>query len=323
MATASTQSPAEFERIAVLLPCYNEEVTIAGVVGDFRAALPTADIYVFDNHSKDDTALVAARAGAIVVASPRRGKGNVVRHMFETVEADVYVMADGDGTYPAHMAGELIRVLKESKAEMVVGTRLAQHQPGSFRALHEFGNKFIARLISVLFSASVTDILSGYRVFDSHFVRTLHLRSTGFEIETELTLQALVKNRAIAEVAVPYGERPAGSYSKLNTFSDGVLVFKAVFLIFKDYKPLMFFSCVSGVCFVLGLVAGWYPIGDYVKTRYVDHVPLALLAAALEVLAVLFLGIGLILNAITKFHVENQELLGNLYRRAGGDRNQH
>ena len=325
MTATSTRAPAEFERerrVAVVLPCYNEQVTIAGVVADFRAALPTADIYVFDNNSDDDTARVAAGAGAIVVASPRRGKGNVVRHMFEFVEADIYVMADGDGTYPAHMARELIRVLEDSNADMVVGTRLKAHRPGSFRRLHEFGNRLIARVISVLFSASLTDVLSGYRVFDGYFVRALHLRSSGFEIETEMTLQALVRDGVIKEVPIPYGERPEGSHSKLNTFSDGALVFKAVFLIFKDYKPLMFFSCVSAVCFVLGLVAGWYPIGDYVKTRYVSHVPLALLAAVLEVLAVLFLGIGLILNAITKFHVENQELIGNLYRRVGNGRKQ-
>jgi hypothetical protein len=198
---------------------------------------------------------------------------------------------------------------------MVVGTRLRDYAPRSFRALHGFGNRLISRLISILFSAPVSDVLSGYRVLDRHFINTLYLQSSGFEIETEMTLQALVKHRVIKEVPIRYGERPAGSHSKLNTFSDGALVFKALFIIFKDYKPLVFFSCVSGLCFVLGLAAGWYPIIDYVHTRYVSHVPLALLAAALEVLAVLFLGIGLILNAIKRFHMESQELVGNLFRR--------
>jgi glycosyltransferase involved in cell wall biosynthesis len=308
------------QKIAVLLPCFNEEATIGKVVADFRRALPGADVFVFDNVSDDDTARVAAEAGAVVVRSPRRGKGNVVRHMFETVEADVYVMADGDDTYPAQASVELIRVLLETKADMVVGTRLQEHAQGAFRALHEFGNKFISKLISVLFSAPVTDVLSGYRVLNRDFVNTLYLKSSGFEIETEITLQALVKNRVIQEVPVRYGERPAGSHSKLSTFSDGALILRGVLLVFRDYKPLVFFSCVSGVCFVLGLVAGWYPVSDYARTQFVSHVPLALLAAALEVLAVLFFGIGLILNAIARFHIESQGMVGNLIRRLGRDR---
>jgi glycosyltransferase involved in cell wall biosynthesis len=318
-----TESSPEFareRRIVVVLPCYNEEITIARVVADFRAALPAADIYVFDNNSDDDTARLAAAAGAVVVASPRRGKRSVVQHIFRTIDADVYVMADGDGTYPADRAGELIHALESSDADMVVGTRLQSYRPRSFRALHTFGNRLISGMISRLFSARVTDVLSGYRVLDERLVRALRLQSTGFEIETEMTLQTLIRGGVIKEVPVPYGERPAGSHSKLNTFSDGALVFKVVFLIFKDYRPLVFFSGASAVCFLLGLVAGWYPIDDYMRTRFVSHVPLALLAAALEVLAVLFLGIGLILNAITKFHLENQELIRNLSRRQSGPR---
>jgi glycosyltransferase involved in cell wall biosynthesis len=302
------------KKVAVLLPCYNEEVTIGKVVRDFRSALPTADIFVFDNNSSDNTTAIAREAGAIVFQSPKRGKGNVVQHMFRIIDADIYVMADGDDTYPADMAGELIRVLDEADAGMVVGTRLKNHERGAFRASHEFGNKLISKLIALLFSSSVTDVLSGYRVFRESFVRTLHLRSGGFEIETEITLQAIVKNLVIKEVPIRYADRRAGSISKVNTFSDGLQVLKSVFLIFKDYKPLVFFSCMSILCFVLGLVAGWYPIVDYLTTRYVSHVPLALLAAAFEILAVMFLGIGLILNAIKRFHVESQELVGNLYK---------
>jgi len=314
MTGVSTDYAAEaghVPRVAVVLPCYNESVTIGKVVSDFRAALPSATIYVFDNNSHDGTADVATRAGAIVIASPRRGKGNVVQHMLRAVKADILVMADGDGTYPAANATELIQVLRASGADMVVGTRLRDHKKGSFRPLHGAGNRLISRMVSVLFATRLTDVLSGYRVLDGGFARGLRLESSGFEIETEMTLQTLVQGGLIREVSIPYGERPAGSYSKLNTFSDGALVFRVVFLIFKDYRPLLFFSGVSAVCFVLGLLAGWYPIHDYMETRFVSHTPLALLAAALEVLAVLFLGIGLILNAITKFHLETQGLIRN------------
>lgn len=324
MTTTSSQNiheSASGKKVAVLLPCFNEEVTIGKVVNDFRTALPTAEVYVFDNNSSDKTAAVAAEAGAIVVNSPKQGKGNVVQHMFRIVEADIYLMADGDDTYPVDKAGDLIRVLDESDADMVVGTRLKDHERGAFRILHEFGNKLISKLIAVLFSSSVTDVLSGYRAFHEHFVRTLYLKSGGFEIETEITLQAIIKNCVIKEVPIRYANRPPGSISKLNTLSDGMHVLKSVFLIFKDYKPLVFFSCISALCFVLGLIAGWYPIADYLTTRYVSHVPLALLAAALEILAVLFLGIGLILNAIKRFHTESQELVGNLYKLMSRRRN--
>jgi glycosyltransferase involved in cell wall biosynthesis len=323
MSATPRQTPVHVDReetIAVLLPCYNEAATIGKVVADFRAALPTADVYVFDNNSNDDTARVARAAGAVVVPSPKQGKGHVVRHMFASVDAEIYVMADGDDTYPASASPELIQALKTTNADMVVGTRLQNYEPRSFRALHEFGNKLVSKLISVLFSASVTDVLSGYRVFGRPLVRTLYLQAGGFEIETEITLQALVKKRVIREVPVHYGRRPPGSYSKLNTWSDGILVLRSVFLIFRDYKPLAFFSIVSAVCFVLGLIAGWFPIKDYVEIRYVNHVPLALLAAALEVLAVLFLGIGLILNAIKRFHMENQELIAGIFKRVDRER---
>ena len=321
MPDPDSRQSASGAKIAVLLPCYNEEVTIGKVVTDFRTALPSAEVYVFDNNSTDNTAAAAAEAGAVVCRSSKQGKGNVVQHMFRTVEADIYVLADGDDTYPAGMAGELIHTLEESDADMVVGTRLQQHERGAFRILHEFGNKLISKLISTLFRSKVTDVLSGYRVFREHLVRTLYLKSGGFEIETEITLQAIVKDYVIKEVPIRYANRPPGSISKLNTLTDGLHVMKCLFLIFKDYRPLLFFSWVSFLCFILGLAAGWYPIADYLKTRYVSHVPLALLAAALEILAVLFLGIGLILNAITRYHLENHELVGNLYKLMSRNRN--
>jgi glycosyltransferase involved in cell wall biosynthesis len=307
-----TELSSNAARIAVLLPCYNEAITIGKVVADFRRTLPAADIYVFDNNSTDDTAGKAAAAGATVLRSRRQGKGHVVQHMFHVVEADIYVLADGDDTYPAEAAAEMIRILQEADADMVIGTRMENSEPGAFRIMHEFGNRLISKLVSVLFRSPVTDVLSGYRVFREHFARTLYLRSGGFEIETEITLQAIAKSCVIKEIPVTYAVRPPGSISKLNTLTDGLHVLKCVILIFKDYKPLVFFSCMSILSFIFGLAAGWYPVTDYLETRFVSHVPLALLAAALEILAVLFLGIGLILSAIHRYHMENQELIGNL-----------
>jgi glycosyltransferase involved in cell wall biosynthesis len=300
--------------VAVLLPCYNEEVTVAKVVSDFRAALPKAVIYVFDNNSTDRTADLARRAGAIVVRSPRQGKGCVVRHMFEIVDADLLLIADGDDTYPAESAPDLLAALMNSGADMVVGMRLSRFDDRAFRRLHEFGNKLISGTISLLFRARITDVLSGYRVFTRDFARSVYLKSAGFAIETELTLQALIKDCVIREVPVHYRSRPPGSVSKLNTFADGLHIFKAIFLIFKEYKPLAFFSTLGVVAFVLGLVAGWFPLRDYLQTRYVNHVPLAILAAALEIIAALFFGVGLILHAVTRFHVETQAVAKRLLR---------
>ena len=312
---------AHNNKVAVLLPCYNEELTIGKVVSDFRKSLPDAIIYVFDNNSNDRTSAVAAEAGALVVPSHRQGKGNVVKHMFRDVEADIYVMADGDDTYSADKAPELIRVLEESDADMVVGTRLKIRDKKALRSMHLFGNKAISKLISILFSSPVTDVLSGFRAFNRHFIKTLCLKSGGFEVETEMTLQALIRNCVIKEIPIRYSSRPSGSVSKLNTFSDGLNIIKSIFLIFRDYKPLVFFSSLSALFLIFGLLAGRYPIADYITTRYVSHVPLALLASALVILSVLFLGMGLILKAISGYHMESQELIGNLYRLMSRDRN--
>lgn len=299
----------EPEGIAVLLPCLNEETTVGKVVADFRAALPEARIYVFDNQSTDRTAVRARQAGAEVVISPKRGKGNVVRHMLRHVQAGIYVLADGDDTYPAEAAREMLRVLRETDADMVVGSRLARHDPGAFRLFHKLGNRLITGWIALLFRARLTDVLSGYRVLRRSCARGLHIRCDGFEVETEMTLQALVRDRRIVEVPVHYRARPRGSVSKLESFSDGGHIMKLVVLIFKDYKPLVFFSTLGIVAAILGIFAGWPPVMDYVRTRYVSHVPLALLAAALEILAVLFAGTGLVLNAIRRYHAEMLDAL--------------
>jgi glycosyltransferase involved in cell wall biosynthesis len=290
--------------VAILVPCLNEASTVGRVVGAFRRVLPDAVVYVFDNNSTDATADVARAHGAQVVLSSRRGKGNVVRHMFEVVEADVFVMVDGDDTYPAEVAPELIRSLQTTGADMVVGTRMQSHASGAFRLFHTSGNRLLAWLISHLFRIRVTDILSGYRVFSRDFVKTVPLISEGFEVETELTLQAAAKGFAIVERPIDYGARPPGSVSKLNTFADGVLILRSLAKIFKDYKPQVFFTTLAALFAVCSLLAGVPPILDYYRARYVWHVPLAVLAAALAVLSMLSLGIGLVLDTVNRYHVE-------------------
>lgn len=301
--------------IAVLLPCFNEAVTIARVVADFKQALPRATIYVFDNNSTDDTAEQARKSGARVVSSPRQGKGYVVQHMFESVEADIYLMADGDATYPAGAAMDLINLVRAG-ADMAVGTRMSRFQSESFRRFHVFGNHLVSGLISLMFGSPIKDVLSGYRAFSRDFVKSIPLLSAGFEIETELTLQALTKGFAVREIPIEYGERPAGSFSKLSTFSDGFLVLKSIFMIFKDYKPFVFFGLASAVLAFASLVAGLWPIMDYIREKYVYHVPLAILAAGLAVLSVLCFAVGLILDTINKYHNETFTLLRKLSQRS-------
>jgi glycosyltransferase involved in cell wall biosynthesis len=305
----SEGEPLEFDGVAVLIPCLNEDMTIGKVVKDFRYALPGAMIFVYDNNSTDKTASIAQEMGATVIPAPRQGKGRVVKQMFDEVEADIYVMVDGDDTYPASSAGLLIAEVRESGTDMVVGVRMSSFTENSFRRFHRLGNHLIAKLISLLFSAHITDVLSGYRVFSKDFVKSIPLKSKGFEVETEMTLQALAKDFVIKEVPIPYGERPKGSHSKLSTFTDGYLVLRAILMIFKDYKPLMFFSLLSAFLFLMTLVAGIWPILDYIHSRYVYHVPLAILASAIGILSTLSISIGLILDTICKYHLEQFELM--------------
>lgn len=290
--------------IAVLLPCYNEAITIGQVVRDFREALPGADIYVFDNNSSDDTATVAREAGAIVVPSPRQGKGYVVIHMFRLIEADIYVMADGDDTYPASAAPELIDLLERNHADMVVGSRLSTHDERSFRPLHVLGNFVFTGLVSLLFGVRLNDILSGYRVFSRRFVKCVPLSAGGFGIETDMTLNALSKGLPIIETPIAYGSRPEGSASKLSTFRDGFVILGAIFRLFKDYKPLAFFSLLSAALVFASLAAGSLPIWEYVETGVVLRLPLAVLAASLALLAALMLSVGLILDTAARYHRE-------------------
>jgi glycosyltransferase involved in cell wall biosynthesis len=298
----------EAPRVAVLIPCYDEAVTIEKVVRDFARELPQARIFVFDNNSTDGSGDIARRAGAQVVRSPGQGKGRVIRHMLDWVDADLYVLVDGDGTYAAEAAPEMLERLRQDHLDMLVGARLENYEEGAFRPFHRFGNHLISRLINVLFQTRLDDVLSGYRVLSKTFVRVVRLRSRGFEVETEMTLQALSKGLNFAEVPVPYVRRQEGSTSKLNTWSDGFLIFKCAFLLFRDYKPLVFFTTLALLLAMASLITGSAPIQDYVEMRLVLHIPRAILAAALAILSLICLTAGLILDMIARFHRETIDL---------------
>lgn len=302
--------------IAVLIPCYNEELTIVKVIQDFKKELPNAKIYVYDNNSKDNTFNIAKENGAIVRREPRQGKGNVVRSMLRDIDADIYVLVDGDDTYPAEFVHRLIDPVKKGEADVVVGDR---HTNGTYknenkRPLHNFGNNLVKVLINKLFNAGLNDIMSGYRVFNRKFVKTIPINSTGFEIETEMTLHTLDKRFLIKEIHIEYRDRPEGSYSKLNTFSDGMRVLKTIFWVFKDYKPLTFFSIISLMFFIFGLIIGLPVVDEFIKTSYVEKVPSAILATGLMLFSVISLFSGFILDTIVKQHRENYELYLNRFK---------
>lgn len=287
-------------RIAVLIPCHNEELTIAKVVDDFRAQLPEAVVYVFDNCCTDRTGPIAAEHGATVVKEPRKGKGFVVEGMFDRIEADFYVMADGDDTYPAEQVRKLLGPVMAGDADMVVGARLSQPGEGSFRSLHVAGNNLVRWLINRIYSADFTDILSGYRAFNRKVVRRIPVVSSGFEVETEMTVQMLYHRLKIIEVQVPYRGRPPGSESKLSTFRDGARVLWKIFTLFRAVKPLTFFGSIALVLFVLGAVAGTPPVAGFVQSGYtkVERLPLAILATGLMILSAGSLLLGVLLHAI-------------------------
>jgi glycosyltransferase involved in cell wall biosynthesis len=297
--------------VAVLIPCYNEEKTIAKVIRDFRKELPEAGIYVFDNNSQDRSADIARGEGAIVIPEPRQGKGFVVDRMFSIVEADFYVLVDGDDTYPAPSVHRLLEPLKQGMADMVVGSRFSQHEEASFRSFHLFGNRLVRSCINRIMGSDLNDILSGYRALNRMIINTIPAVSSGFEIETELTIQALFYQRKIMEVDIPYRARPEGSESKLHTFRDGVRVLWKLFSLFRSLKPLTFFGGIGGCLFVLSLLAGWLPVRDYLVNpgHFVEHVPSAVLAAGLMILSFLFLFLGLLLHVINKRFLELHNVL--------------
>lgn len=287
-------------RIAVLIPCYNEALTVAKVVSDFRHELPDADIYVFDNCSTDGTGPIASAAGAIVVREPRQGKGFVVERMLRTVDADYMVMVDGDDTYPAAAVHTLLAPVMDGSADMVVGARLATFQEASFRPLHVFGNRLVRALVNWIGATNLTDILSGYRAFSRRVSRELPATSPGFEVETDMTIQLLYYDFKVLEVQVAYGVRPEGSHSKLNTFRDGARVLWKIFTLLRSAKPLTFFGSVALFFAAGGLGAGTLPILEYTTRpdHFISHVPLAILATGLMLLSCGFLLLGVLLHSM-------------------------
>ncbi|NVM23357.1 MAG: glycosyltransferase [Desulfobacterales bacterium] len=287
-------------QIAVLIPCLNEESTIGKVVRDFRTQLPDADIYVFDNDSSDRTAQVAEKAGAIVIKEYRRGKGCVVQAMFRKVEADVYVLVDGDDTYPAEAVKEMILLIVQGRADMVVGSRLARASKSEFKSVNRFGNRFFLLILNSFFRTNLTDLLSGYRVMSRGFVKNVPLLAGGFEIETELTIQALEKGFKIIEVPINLKHRPEGSESKIKILQDGIRILATIFLLFRDYKPFTFFGSVGVLLLIPAMFLGAIVTSDYLKTGLVPRFPSAILAVGLVLSALLSFTIGLILSTMSR-----------------------
>jgi glycosyltransferase involved in cell wall biosynthesis len=297
------------QKIAVLIPCYQEEKTIGKVIKDFRQALPQADIYVFDNNCTDRTAAIAREAGAIVRREKRQGKGYVVASMFELVEADIYVMVDGDDTYDAKAVQHLLEPIFKGDADITVAGRLHVFSDKSFRNFHILGNKMVCAIINWMFRSDIHDIFSGYRAFTRQAAKLIPITAVGFDVETELTLQALYRGLVIKEIEAAYGTRPEGSFSKLKTGPDGLLVMLKLFLMLKSYKPLTFFGIFSILFMLLGLLVGARPILEFAAERYVHAVPSAILASSLVILSFASFALGLILNSINLRLLEVEKLI--------------
>ncbi|MBL8585012.1 MAG: glycosyltransferase [Rhizobiaceae bacterium] len=293
--------------IAVLLPCYNEEPTVADVVRRFRAVLPAATVYVYDNNSRDQTAQRAREAGAVVVREPRQGKGNVVRRMFADIEADIYLMADGDGTYAPEDAPQLIDTLLAERADMVVGTRRGVTDDAG-RAGHALGNRLFNSLYKRLFGRDFTDIFSGYRVFTRRFVKSFPAVSGGFEIETEMSVHASQLKLPVSEVVLDYGRRPEGSTSKLSTFSDGARILKMFARLMKETQPVRFFGAFSILFMIVGLLLAAPVLIEYLETGIVRRMPTWILALAFALLSILMAVAGVILDSVARGRAEQKRI---------------
>lgn len=296
--------------IAVIIPCYNEALTIGKVIDDFRSELPEATVYVYDNNSTDGTAEIARTRGAIVKYEPRQGKGNVCRQMFRDIDADCYLMVDGDDTYPAESARSLCAPILAGEADMVVGDRLSNgiYAQQNARAFHGFGNDLVRAMIRWIYGYGFEDVMTGYRAMSRPFVKTFPVLSEGFQIETELSIHAVDRRWRIADVPVEYRNRPEGSVSKLNTVRDGLKVIAMIGTLFKDYRPLKFFSLVALLFCIGGLCAGIPVATEYLATGLVPRFPTAILAVALMFMAALSLATGFILDAVAKVERKQWEL---------------
>jgi len=303
------------KKIAVLIPCYNEAKTIADVVKSFRREIPTATIYVYDNNSTDGTAAIALEAGAIVRYEYRQGKGNVIASMFRDIDADYYLMVDGDNTYPAEYAPELLNEAIEKDMDMVIGDRLSStYFTENKRPFHNVGNKLVRWLINKIFNNSIKDIMTGYRVFSYEFVKTFPVLSKGFEIETEMTIHALDKGFKISEVEIQYRDREQGSVSKLNTFSDGFKVILTIFNLFKDTRPLLFFGIASIILFLISFVLFIPVLIQFLETGLVPRFPTMIASFIMMVIAMLSFTCGLILDSIKKYDLRSFQIERNKMR---------
>lgn len=302
-------------KVAVLIPCYNEELTIEKVVKDFKKELPEADIYVYDNNSKDKTAEIAKNAGAIVRRENRQGKGNVVRTMFREIDADYYVMVDGDDTYPAEFVHQLMEPVINNEADMTIGDRLSNgtYQEQIKKNFHEFGNNIVRGSINLLFKCKLKDIMTGYRVFSKTFVKNMPVMSPNFELETEMTLFALDKRYRIKEIPIVFRERPEGSESKINTFSDGFKVLKTIIKMFKDFKPRQFFWSIALIFILIGLIVGIPVIVEFIKTGYITKLPSAVLATGVMIFSLIIAQCGVVLDTVVKQNRENYEMQVSRY----------
>lgn len=302
------------KKIAILIPCYNEAQTIEKVITDYKKVLPNADIYVYDNNSTDGTDKIAKKAGAIVKYEYKQGKGNVIRSMFREIKADCYLIIDGDDTYPAENAKEMCNLILENKADMVIGDRLSStYFKENKRPFHNFGNKIVRFLINKLFNNNVKDIMTGYRSFSYEFVKSFPVLSKGFEIETEMTIHAVDKNFKIVEIPVAYRDRPKGSNSKLNTYSDGIKVLKTIATLFEEYKPAFFFNILSIMLMVISLFFIVPVFAEYYQTGLVPKFPTLIVGCFILLVAILLCIAGIILQVIVKKHKQLYELyLNNL-----------
>ena len=298
------------KKIAILIPCYNESKTIEKVIKDYKKVLPEADIYVYDNNSTDKTDEIARKNGAIVRYEYRQGKGNVIRSMFKDIDADCYLMIDGDDTYPCENAKEMCDYVLNGQADMVIGDRLSStYFTENKRPFHNFGNVLVRSLINTLFKSNVKDIMTGYRAFSYEFVKTFPILSKGFEIETEMTIHSLDKNLLLKEIPIEYRDRPNGSVSKLNTYKDGYRVLKTIMRLFKEYKPMLFFGLISGLFLIISLLFGIPIFVEYFKTGLVPRFPTLIFSLFMLIISILMLICGIILEVVVKKHRQLFELI--------------
>lgn len=291
------------KKIVVLIPCFNEEKTIGKVIKECKRELPMADIYVYDNNSTDKTSVIAKKNGAIVIPEYRQGKGNVIRSMFKDIDADCYLIIDGDDTYSASNAKEMCSLVLDNKADMVIGDRLSStYFMENKRKFHNFGNRLVRWLINFLFKSNIKDIMTGYRAFSYSFVKTFPIMSKGFEIETEMTIHALDKNLLIKEIPVEYRDRPSGSVSKLNTFRDGTRVLKTIIRLFKEYKPMAFFGILSIIFFLISIGFVTPVFIEYFETGLVPRFPTLIFSGFMLMISILLLVCGILLEVVVKKH---------------------